>query len=179
MKLTAQPPARAAAALAQPRLDDPQQDMQDRAERLGIALQKVAQALRDRQHPLAYRQRREDLVHQMRRHLSHAPGVARGTQRAALARKRDQKIVSALPAPGAGEAVGEDAAFEAAAKLPLHVLRHAAAIVVPLAGERQVSLEMALHRAVQRRALGAASAVDSAAGRSLDREVHATVASGS
>ena len=46
-----QPPARAAAALTQPRLDDPQEDVQHRAERLGIALQEVAQALRDRQHP--------------------------------------------------------------------------------------------------------------------------------
>lgn len=53
-------------------------------------------------------QRQEDLVHQMHRHLAHAPCVARGAHRAALARKRDQKIVSALPAAG----VGEDAAFQ-------------------------------------------------------------------
>ena len=102
----AQPPARAAAALAQPRLDDPQQDVQHRTERLGIALQEVAQALRHRQHPLAHRQRREDLVNQMRRRLGHAPGVAGRTHPAAFARKRDQKIVPALPAAGTGEAVG-------------------------------------------------------------------------
>jgi hypothetical protein len=36
---------------AQPRLGHPQEDVQNRAERLGIALQEVAQALRDRQHP--------------------------------------------------------------------------------------------------------------------------------
>ena len=41
-----QPPARAAAALTPPRLDDAQQDVQHRAERVGIALQEVAQALR-------------------------------------------------------------------------------------------------------------------------------------
>jgi hypothetical protein len=40
-----QPPARAAAALTLPRLDDAQQDVQHRAERLGVALQEVAQAL--------------------------------------------------------------------------------------------------------------------------------------
>ena len=152
--------------------------MQHRAERLGVAVQEVAQALRDRQHPLAHRQRREDLVDQMRRRLGHAPGVAGRTYPAAFARKRDQEIVSALLAASAGEAVGQDAAFEVAAKLSLHVLRHALAVGVPLAGERQVGLQMALHRAVQRCALGAAPAVDTAARRSLDREVHATVASG-
>jgi len=52
-------------------------------------------------------------------------------------------------------------------KLPLHVLRHALAIIVPLAGERQIGLQMPLHRAVQGRALGAASAIDVAAGRGV------------
>ena len=136
----AQPPARAAAALTQPRLDDAQQDVQHRAERLGIALQEVAQALRDRQHPLTHRQRREDLVDQMGSRLGHAPRVAGRAYPAAFARKRDQKIVSALLAPSAGEAVGQNAAFEVAAKLPLHVPRHAVPIGVPVAGERQVGL---------------------------------------
>ena len=61
-----------------------------------------------------------------------------------LCRKSDQEIVSTLPAPGAGEAVGQDAAFQIAAKLPLHILRHAVPIGVPLAGERQVGLESPL-----------------------------------
>ena len=96
------------AALTPPprRLDDPQQDVQHRTDRLGIASQEVAQALRDRQHPLTHRQPRENLVHQMCRHLAHAPCVARGAHRTGLAGKRDQKIVPALPAAGAGEAVG-------------------------------------------------------------------------
>jgi hypothetical protein len=41
-----QPAARAAAAFAQPRFDDPQQDLQHRAERLGIALQQAEWVLR-------------------------------------------------------------------------------------------------------------------------------------
>jgi hypothetical protein len=68
--------------------------------------------------------------------------------------------------------VGEDAAFQIATVLPLHILRHGLPIGVPLAGERQVGLEMALNRAVQRGALGAASAVDGAAGWILDCDVH-------
>lgn len=70
--------------------------------------------------------------------------------------------------------MSQNSAFQIAAKLPLHVPRHALAIIVPLAGERQVGLHMVLHRAVQGCALGAAPAVDAAAGRGLDREVHAT-----
>ena len=91
----------------------------------GSRLQEVAQALGHRQHPLAHRQRREDLVDQMGGRLGHAPRVAGGTHAAAFAGKRDQEIVPALPAAGTGEAVGQNAAFEVAAKLPLHVLRHA------------------------------------------------------
>ena len=98
-------------------------------------MQEIAQALRDRQYPWTHRQRRENLVHQMRRHLGHAPCVARGAHHAPFARKRDQEITSALPAPSPGEAVGQDAAFQMAAKLPLHILRHAVAL--PLVGERQ------------------------------------------
>jgi hypothetical protein len=93
--------------------------------------------------------------------------------------KGDQKIVSTVPASSAREAVGENAALQIAAKLALHVPRHALAIGVPCAGECQVGLEMPLYRVVQGRALGAAPAVDTAAGGwCLDREVHATVASG-
>ena len=93
----------------------------------------------------------------MRGRLDHAPGVARGAYRAAFARKGNQKIVPARPAPGTGEAVGQNAAFEVAAQLPLHVRRHAVPIGVPLAGEPQAGLEVPLDRLVQRRALGAAA----------------------
>jgi hypothetical protein len=169
-----QPAARAPAALTQPRFDDPQKDVQHRAERLGIALQEIAQPFGHRQYPLTHRQRGKDLVGQMRRHLGHVPCVAGGTQRAALARKRDQEIVSAVPAAGTRETVSQDAAFEVAAKLPLHIRRHAPAL--PLLGLRQVGLEMALNRAVQRRVLGAAATIHGARARSVDGGVHAATA---
>ena len=79
----------------------------------------------------------------------------------------------AVPTAGAREAVGQDAAREVATNCPGHVLWHAAAILVPLAGKRQVGLQMRLHRVVQRRALGAA-AIDSAAGRGVRGSVHVT-----
>jgi hypothetical protein len=47
----------------------------------------------------------------MRRRLGHAPGVARRTYATAFAGEGDQEIVSALPAAGTREAVGENAAF--------------------------------------------------------------------
>ena len=59
--------------------------------RLWIALQKVAQALGHRQHPMTQRQRREDLVQQMRRQRSYLLCVAGGTQRAAITTPQDSK----------------------------------------------------------------------------------------
>ena len=72
--------------------------------------------------------------------------------------------------------MGQDAAFEIAAELPLHVPGHAVPIAAPLAGERQVGLQMALNSALQRRALGAAAAVDGARARRVDNGVHAATA---
>ena len=40
--------------------------------------------------------------------LRHAPGVARGADAPALARKGDEEVVAAFVAPVAGEAIGED-----------------------------------------------------------------------
>ena len=48
----------------------------------------------------------------MRGRFGHAPGVAGGAHATALAGVGDQEIMLALVAVGAGESVGEDAAFE-------------------------------------------------------------------
>jgi len=84
--------------------------------------------------------------------------------------------VAALRAPRAGKTVGEDAAFQIAAELSFHVLRHTVPAGVPVAGERQVGLEVPLDRLVQRGALGAAPAIHSARGRRVDGSVHASTA---
>jgi hypothetical protein len=128
---------------------------------------------------LAHRQRREDLVHQMCGHLGHVSGVARRAHRAAFAGKCNQEIVSAVCAPGTGEAVGQDAALQIAAELRLHVLRHALAIGVPLAGERQIGFQMALNGAVQRSVFGVAPAIDRARACALHAGLHLAGPSGS
>jgi len=70
-----------AAALAQMGLDDAQQDVTHGAERPRLALRPIstrpAQPFGHREDPLAHRQRRDDVIHQVRRGLRHPPGVAR------------------------------------------------------------------------------------------------------
>ncbi len=83
-----------------------------------------------------------------------------------------------LVTESAGETVGENAAFEVTAEFPLHIRGHRFGVEVPLAGEREIGLEMALDDAVERRALGTTPAVDSAADLTCLRAVHGTVTSG-
>jgi hypothetical protein len=110
---------------------------QDQAQRstleIGIALQEVAQPPGHRQDPLAHRQRRQDVIGQMRRGRHHAPGVARWAPPPALARERDQEVVPTPPAPGPGEAMDKDSAFRVTAELPLHMFRHRPRIIVTVA----------------------------------------------
>jgi hypothetical protein len=66
-----------------------------------------AQPLGHRQHPLAHRQARHDVIGEMSGGFHHAP---RGTGRAhapAFARVGDEKAVAALGTAGAGNTVGE------------------------------------------------------------------------
>ena len=133
-----------AAALDQMRLDDTQKDSQDSAEGLRLALQVPAQPFWHREDPLAHRQRRDDVIDQMRRGFGHAPGVARRTQPAPLAREGDQKVIPAVRAPGPSEAAGEDAAFQITPKCPFHIGRHAlrvpvAAFFVPPGGHKKAA----------------------------------------
>jgi hypothetical protein len=83
------------------------------------------------------------MIDPMRSGLGHAPGIAGGTDTPSLAGKGHQKVVSTLGTAGAGKSMGQDAAFEVAAKFPFDVGRHG--IVVPaLARQAQVGLEMRL-----------------------------------
>jgi hypothetical protein len=89
----------------------------------GVGLQKVAQTFGHREHPLPNRQARNDVVGEMSSGLDHAAGVAGRADTASLAGQGDQKVVTAAGTSGAGEAVGQDAAFEIAAEFPLDVGR--------------------------------------------------------
>lgn len=91
--------------------------MLHRIHRRRMSLEEVAQPFRQRQDPLAYRQRRKDMIDEMCSRLRHAPGIAeRGiaerTEGAPFAGEGDREIVTAIPAAGTGEAVRKDTAFE-------------------------------------------------------------------
>jgi len=66
--------------------------------------------------------------------------------------------MSARSAAGTGEAVGEDAAVEVAAEFPLGGRGRARPDAIIL--KRQPGSKMGLHRAIEQRALGLATAVD-------------------
>ena len=149
--------------LAQNPLDGGKEDVQCGVQHCRIRLEVIAQALGHRPHPLPHRQARDYVVGKMGGGRDHAPG---GTGRAdppTLAGVGDEEVVTTVSAAGAGKAVGEDAALEIAAKFPLDRRRGAAP--GPVIRQCQPGGKMCLYRAVEQRALGLATAVDSTAGR--------------
>ena len=98
-----------------------------------VALQVVAQAFGDRQHPLAHRQMGKYVVAQMGGGLGHAPGVARWADTAAFAGEGHQVVMPAVITAGASEDVGKDAAFQIFAKGFLYAGRRG--MLIALAGE--------------------------------------------
>jgi hypothetical protein len=140
-------------------LDDPQKDVQDGTDGVGLALQIPAQAFWHREDPLAHRQRRDDMIDQMRGGLRHAAGVARRAYRAAFARERHEEVMPAVRTSGPGEAVGQDAAFEVVAKFPFHVGGHPLPVPVVFACQPEVGLQVLLDDLVKDGVLGMAAAV--------------------
>lgn len=100
-------------------------DLQHGCNQLGLCGQQQAQGDGQRQHPLAYRHMGDDVIHQVRRSLRHAPGSARWAEPAPLATERDELVVAAVAAVQSQEAVGQDAAFEEGVGLPLVKELHA------------------------------------------------------
>ena len=80
--------------------------MQRRTLQVGVAVQEVTESLRHREHPLAHRQPRDDVIGEMSGGLDHAPGVTRRAHAAPLAGEGNEEVVPALPATGPGETVG-------------------------------------------------------------------------
>lgn len=104
--------------LAQHPLDGGQENVQRGIQNRRITFEVIAQALGHREHPLAHRQARDDMVSEMGGSLHHATGGAGRTDAPALAGVGHQKVVPAVGAAGAGETVGEDAALEVTAEFP-------------------------------------------------------------
>ena len=101
-----------------------QKDAQHSTLQGGVALQKVAQTLGHREHPLAYGQSGKNVIGQMCGSLGHAPCVAGGAYAAPFAREGDEEVVAAFVAVGADEAFGENSAVEIAPEGLLNVSVH-------------------------------------------------------
>lgn len=86
---------------------------------IGLRGQQQTQRDRQRQHPLPYRHMWDDVVHQVRRGLRHAPCAARGAEPAPLAAERQQLVVAALAAAKPQDALRQDAALEKGVELVL------------------------------------------------------------
>jgi hypothetical protein len=110
--------------LAQTLLHRAQEEVQRQGLNGGIVLQEVAHAFRHRQHPLAHRQARHDVIGEVGGGFHHAPRVAGRTHTPALARIGGQEVVAALSAPRTGETMGEDAAFPRRIAVGMPVTRH-------------------------------------------------------
>ena len=134
------------AVRTQARLHGAQEEPQGSTLQLGITLQEVAQAPGHRQDPLAHRQRRQDVIGEMRCRRDHAPRIARWAHAAPLAGERDQEVVAALPAPRAGKAMRKDSTFQVTAELALHIGRHRRGVVVAVAALGEPGLEEAAAR---------------------------------
>ena len=83
------------AGLPQDGLESPEEDMEDSAGGPGPVVEERAEALGDREDPLAGRHVGEDMVHQVGGGFGHALGVAGGAGPSPLAGKSHQKVVAA------------------------------------------------------------------------------------
>ena len=98
---------RARAALPQCRFYRPQEDPQEAGDHLGLLAQMPADPLGHRQHPLAAGHAGQGQVGEVGGGLYHPSRRARGADVATLARERDQEVVAAGRAVGAGKPVVE------------------------------------------------------------------------
>ena len=101
---------------------------QHRAAQGVIPRQSVAQAIRQRQDPLAYRHPRQHLVDEIGGPLRHAPPPTARTEATPLAGEGQEALERAVGAPQPREAVGEHAAREELAELLLDEPGQAAAV---------------------------------------------------
>jgi hypothetical protein len=119
--------------------------------------QQQAQWDRQGQDTLAHRHVRNDLVHQVRRSLRHAPLAARRAEPAPLAAEGQQLVVAALAAAQPQETVSQDAALEEGIELVLDEARQLGPGAV--LGARDEAGRVLLHQAVQRGLLRAVALV--------------------
>ncbi len=151
-------------ALAEEGPDRPQEDAEHPSGERGIAGQEGPQPLRQREDPLAHRQRRQDLVAQMGGDLDRAARVAGGADAATLAGEGDQAFGATACAAGAGEPVGQDHAAEVGAEVVLDPSRDRIGERVGAARAGEEALQMMLDDGVKHGGGGLTPAVNGSGG---------------
>ena len=121
----------------------------ERREDLRVEGRERAKLEGERQHPLAYGDRREDAIDERRRLVRHSTTRAARAEATTLAREGDQEIVTAGLAALADEAVRENSASEILTELVFDVARERRAVA--LAGVRQERRQMLAHERVEHR----------------------------
>jgi len=137
--------------------DGAEQDAQHGAVEGGIVRQERAQALRQREDPLAHGQGRQDVIVEVGGDLHPAAGVAGGADAAPLAGEGDEAFGAAVAAASAGEAMGEDAAGEIGAEV---VLDPGGYGVTDRFGVGEEGLEVVLDDGVERGGRGLPAPID-------------------
>jgi len=133
----------------------PHVDGEDFAAERVIPREKVAEAKRQAQDPLAHRYGGQHVVDEMCGALGHPTTATRRTHGARFARERYQPLRMARLAAKAGEAAGPHATSQELAELALDERRDAAGAL----GGREKRGEMRAHDAVEHRVLGGAGAI--------------------
>ena len=124
-----------------------QQHPHDHLAQVVAPSEQVADPMRQREHPLPYRDIRDDVIHQMRRTLGHSASATARTEPSTLARERDQALGLTANAPEPREPSGEPPTGQECLKLLFDESRHAFAVaqVRRLGEERlQVSADDAM-----------------------------------
>jgi hypothetical protein len=122
-----------------------------RAQPLVIA-HRVAQAPRQRAHPLPHGDLGQDFVDEVGGEVGHAPAEAGGAEPAALARERHNPRMATAPTRKVSEAVLEQAAAQVGVELVDDKLRQTPRFLGPGAEARPVALEQLVEKGLVRTA---------------------------
>ncbi len=140
--------------------DGTEEDLEDPACNLRVAVQVGSQPFRNREHPLPDGKLREDPIGQVGRDLGHATCVARGADTSPFAAEREEPLMPAGVASDTSESVGQDAASLVRSEVSLDPGRHAPASGVFVPGRGEKGLEVVLDDGVERSRRGATRSVD-------------------
>jgi hypothetical protein len=114
-------------------------------------VQEGPEALRNGEHPLAHRKRRQDIVDEMSGGLDHTAGITRRTYSPTCAGERHQKVVATTGTPSSCESVSENAAAQIGPEVVLDPRGDAASHGVRLGGLCEEGLEVVLDQRIERR----------------------------